>query len=447
MKLKNKLGLLLMTAATIFVSLTATVQPVSADDLNLDVKSAIAIDADSGKIFYEQDADEVLGIASMTKLVSIYVLLDAVAAGTVTWDDPVEIPAYLIPLSQNFDLSNVPLYDHVTYTVKDLYEASLIASANAAVIALGVHVAGSEAEFVPLMQNKLTKIGITDATIVNASGLNNSYLGENIVPGTAADAENYMSARDMAILARHLLKDYPEILETTSITNKVFAENTSMPFEMTSWNYMLPGFVNEKAGVDGLKTGTTDIAGACFTGTMTYNGTRMITVVMHANDHENNPSARFNETSKLMDYVTAHWSQTVIDPATFQLPQTSLPVETGEEETVALTMEDASSQTLWIKDGIAPEVTSNLNDAITAENGKMPAPVSQNVKVGNFTITPSDDLGYIESADAPKTDIAIVTKTAVEKAGIWQRMTSAVKNFFASIGNFFSNLFTIVPLT
>lgn len=417
---------------------------VSAEELNLDVKHAIAVDVDSGKIFYEKDSTQPAGIASMTKLVSVYVLLDAIKEGKVKWEDAVAIPEYLIPLSQNWELSNVPLYANTTYTVKDLYEASLIASANAAVIALANHVAGSEEAFVQLMKEKLQSLGITDAKIVNSSGLNNSYLGEHRLPNTKPDDENFMSAKDMAILGCHLLKDYPEILETTKKSTATFAPNTDYPTEMVNWNWMLPGLSNYKEGVDGLKTGTTDLAGACFMGTLEKDGHRYLTVVMHANQHEKDHSARFVETNKLMDYVLKNWSLTTLDPATFTLPKTSLPVEKGQTFSVPLALKDATKEKIWVKDQALPEVVSVINENVLNTNGALVAPVSKDLQVGTITLKPSDNLGYLEKNQGPKLEFSIVTKNQVEKANPFVLLGRSVKNFFERVGDFFRNLFTIV---
>jgi len=91
--------------------------------------------------------------------------------------------------------------------------------------------------------------GITDAKIVNASGLNNAYLGENIYPGSTSTDENELSAKDVALIARHLLQDFPDVLEVTSLSTKQFGEGSYSPVEMVNWNWMLPGFTNTKDGV------------------------------------------------------------------------------------------------------------------------------------------------------------------------------------------------------
>lgn len=206
------------------------------------------------------------------------------------------ISDYAEKLSVVPDLSNVPLHKENSYTVKELFDSAFIQSANASMVALAEKIAGSETKFLELMKKQLKDWGINDATIVNASGLNNSYLGENRPEGTSETEENQMSAKDVAIVARHLILDFPEVLKVTNTTNETFGEGTQSPVEMVNWNWMLSGFVNYKEGVDGLKTGTTEFAGACFVGTINKDGRRVITVVLNADDHATNPSARFNET-------------------------------------------------------------------------------------------------------------------------------------------------------
>ena len=143
------------------------------------------------------------------------------------------------------------------YTVEQLLEATMVSSANSAAIALAEKIAGSEKDFVDKMRAKLLEWGIQDATIVNTTGLNNETLGDNIYPGSKKDDENKLSAYDVAIVARNLIRDYPQVLEITKKPTSTFAG-----LEIHSTNYMLEGMPAYRGGIDGLKTGTTDKAGA-----------------------------------------------------------------------------------------------------------------------------------------------------------------------------------------
>lgn len=177
-------------------------------------KHAIAVEATTGKILYEKDATTSTGIGSITKLLTAYMVYQAVDKGELKWNTKVNISDYPFELTVSSGVSNIPL-DARKYTVKQLLDATLISSANSASIALAEEIGGTESKFVDKMKAQLKKWGITDAKIVNASGLNNSYLGDNIYPGSKSDEENTMSAKDVAIIAQHVIKEYPEILDIT----------------------------------------------------------------------------------------------------------------------------------------------------------------------------------------------------------------------------------------
>ena len=120
-------------------------------------------------------------------------------------------------------------------------------------------------------------MGITSGKILNASGLPNEVLKDNRYPGSALEEENTLSAQDVAVVTMHLLEDFPEILEITKQTEVNFAGNS-----IKSFNQLLPGMAKGRAGVDGLKTGTTDLAGHCLVVTSIENGMRVITVILNA---------------------------------------------------------------------------------------------------------------------------------------------------------------------
>ena len=186
------------------------------DTLNINADAAILIDAATGKVLYEKNSDKVLGIAHMTKMMTEYLLLEAVAEGRVKWDQEYAVSEYVHKYHRTAALSNVPLRRDGTYTIKELYEAMTIYSANGATAAIAETIAGSESNFVKMMTDKANELGLKDFKFVNSSGLNNHDLkGMHSVGGE--DEENVMSARATAKLAYHLIKDFPEVLETTSI--------------------------------------------------------------------------------------------------------------------------------------------------------------------------------------------------------------------------------------
>lgn len=279
-----------------------------AQDFDAMAEHAIAVEASTGKILYEKDADTPDGIASITKLLTIYLVYKDIKEGKLSWNTKVDISDYAYDLTTDSLASNVPM-EKRQYTVKELVNASLVASANSAAIALAEKVGGSESKFVDMMSAQLKEWGITDASLVNSSGLNNSMLGDNIYPGSSSDAENMMSAKDVAIVARHLILDFPEVLDITSQSTSDFDGVT-----MTSSNLMLKYMTSYRDGVDGLKTGTTDLAGACFVGTTEENGMRIITVILNADNGDTDSTARFTATNNLMNYIyTTYTVQTVLE--------------------------------------------------------------------------------------------------------------------------------------
>ena len=198
----------------------------------------------------------------------------------------------------------------------------LIYSANAATIAIAETIAGTEENFVKLMNEKAAEMGLDNYKFVNSTGLNNADLQGMHPASTGETDENVMPASSVAKLAYLLMKDYPEVLETTKIPHKIFREGTSDAIKMSNWNWMLPGLVYEYEGVDGLKTGTTDFAGHSFTGTATRNGMRVIAVVMKAVDANGIGSyeARFDATRALFDFGFAQFTKEELVPAGFKIP-------------------------------------------------------------------------------------------------------------------------------
>lgn len=431
---KKYFALLLATLLLTLGSFVPTLSVQADETFSVNSQAAFAVDATSGKILYDQDGEKTMGIASISKIIGLYIVLDQVKEGKLSWDDEVAISDYAETLSIAPNLSNVPLHKENTYTVKELFDSAFIQSANASMVALAEKISGSETAFLTVMNDQLKEWGIENATIVNVSGLNNVYLGANRPEGTGEAEENQMSAKDVAIIARHLLLDFPEVLEVTSTTTKMFGENTQSPVEMVNWNWMLPGFINFKEGVDGLKTGTTDFAGACFVGTIERDGKRIITVILNAEGHEQNPSVRFTETARLMDYCYDNWSVKEIGKANASIPSLkSIDVKNGKETSVNVVLKSPVS--VWVRNDMDTgqlTITPKIDETKVKDN-ELEAPIVRGTKVGTATITLADDqLGYLEDGTSPSTDI--ITASSVEKANIfvigWRNVT-----------NFFSNLF------
>ncbi|EJQ09942.1 D-alanyl-D-alanine carboxypeptidase [Bacillus cereus] len=250
----------------------------------IDAKAAIIIDASNGEVIYQNNENEAVAPASMSKMMTAYLVLESIHNGKVRWEDSVKISAK----SAQTEGAKIPMQVNDTLTVKDLYHALMIESANNSAVALAEHVAKTEKNFVQLMNEKAKQLEMSDkAKFANASGLQEPD-----------GSETKMTAADVAKLAYHLIKDYPEILEVTHLSQSQLAFNN---INVTNTNEMLNK--NNKAlyieGIDGLKTGFTDSAGYCFTGTAKQGDNRIITVVMGTKSK----TKRFTETNKLMSYA------------------------------------------------------------------------------------------------------------------------------------------------
>lgn len=438
---KKKRFPLILVVLVLFLQGLIGITAQAADDFTVNADAGFAIDADSGKVFFNQNGDTPKGIASITKTITAYLVLDAIKQQKITWEQEVPISEYAEKLSTVPDLSNVTLVRGQKYTVRDLFEAMIVESANACAVALAELVAGNEHTFVDQMRAQLVKWNINDATIINASGLSNVFLEDQIYPGTQKDDENLMSARDVAIVAQHLIKDFPEILEVSKIKEKTFAPNTSHPDDMKNVNVMLFDGPNHKDGVDGLKTGTTDLAGACFVGTIQKDGRRVITVILNALDQDNDNEARYVETNKLMDYCLTNWSQQDVTTAG-QTPtdQPELAVTEGAQKSVALAMEKPIK--LWVRKDMDP---TNLTfkttlDQSLLDNDTIIAPVFKNEKIGTVTVSLTQDtLGYVQTNEGAETNL--ITKQAVEKANTFEMIWQKTTDLFADIWQKTTNLF------
>ena len=432
---KKWLSMLVLMA--IIVS-SLSIQPASVEAaLDLEAEAAILVDADSGKILYQEKMDTILPIASMTKMMSQYLILEAVDEGKISWEQEVPISEFVSDISKETVLSNVPLRQDYSYSVRDLYESGTIYSANASVIALADLIAGSETEFVKMMNAKAEELGLEDYYFVNSTGLNNSDLRGEHPRGTGPTDENQMSARATAKLAYALLRDYPEVLETSSIPKKTFDAGPGEEVLMENWNWMISGIKPEHdhlvyEGVDGLKTGSTQAAGSAFTGTAERNGIRLISVVMRTPDR----NARFTETRKLLDYGFNQFEEVQLHEAGY-MPEGEeiVPVAAGKEK--ELTISTAEPLTTLMKKGEEELYMTELrlDQSVLNEDGELVAPIEAGQEVGQLALVYNGEEVEEYLYDSQTEGVPVVTDIAVEKAG-WFTMT------MRAIGGFFSGIWT-----
>lgn len=406
-------------------------QAVSAqetDPLDLSVPAAILVDAKTGKILYEKNADELLGVASMSKMMTEYLVLEAIDEGRITWDQKVQISNFIHRLSSpDLGLSTVGLTEGEYYTVKELYETMAIHSANASTVALAELIGGSEANFVKLMNKKAEELGLENYHFVNSSGLNNSDMLGGHPEGTDENDENKMTARDTARLAYRLVKDYPEVLDTASIPRLKFRDDKEYP----NFNWMLPGLTFEYDGITGLKTGSTDFAGNNFTATFEKDGLSLISVVMKADTKE----GRFIETKDLLNYARGNFSEKEIikENESFKGYET-IPVVKGKEDEVKIATN--KSLKMLIKNGedanYKPKVV--IDESKLNENGELVAPVKKGEVLGYVTYEytgEGKDYGFLYPNQGGK--VELVATEDVEKANWFVLMLRGIGNFFGNV--------------
>lgn len=392
--------------------------------LSLTAKSAIAIDYKTGQVLYEKNAYQSLPTASMSKILTLYVTLKHIKDGKIHWNDKVTINKALHDLSVNHNYANVKLTQGKQYTIRQLYQAALY-SENAATMALGYGVAhGSTQRFALMMRSEAKKIGITDAKVYTACGLTNGEVGSLGFSDASYDAENELSARDMSLLTMHILRLYPQILKTSSANTTQF-ENTTM----LNWNWMIKGRSQALPDikVDGLKTGTSDTAKACFTGTAVKNGHRIITVVMGVPNAGQYDPARFIQTRKLMKYVYAKYHYVALNKseslsvATNRQHNSVIDVPNGKQKSVEVGI--AANQGVWLTKNQSLEVTKVSAISKYAKGNGVDA---GSFKTGD-TIAKAKFAGIRYIKGVPTT-VNLIAKDQVDKANIfvrfWRSMTS-----------------------
>lgn len=250
---------------------------VYGEELNLaeNAKSAILIEASTGEIMYQKNANERLAPASMTKIMSLILIMENIENGNLKWND-------IVVVSKNASSmggSQIFLETNEMMTVEDLVKGICIASGNDATVALAEKIAGTEKAFVKLMNDKAKSLGLKNTNFMNSTGL---------------DAEgHYSSAYDMSIMARELVR-HEKILEFSSIYEDYLRKNTAKKFWLVNTNRLVKFY----SYIDGLKTGYTGNAGYCLTATGMKNDMRLISVVMG----EENTDNRTTDTLAMLDY-------------------------------------------------------------------------------------------------------------------------------------------------
>lgn len=356
---------------------------VKADSLNLDAESAILIEASSGKVLYEKTPDEKLPMASMTKIMSMLLIMENINNGNLSYTDKVVISKN----ASGMGGSQVFLQEGEEYKVEDLLKCIAVSSANDAVVAMAEKISGSVEAFVELMNNKAKELGLTNTNFANPHGLDN----EN----------HYSSARDMARLGQELLK-YEEILKFTSI----YEDYLTKPDGSQVWLVNTNRLVRFYDGVDGLKTGYTTAAGHCLTATAKKNDLRLISVVMKSSSSD----ARSKDTATLLSYGFNSFKNNVIYSKDKVLGEVK--VLNGKLEKVNVYLKEDATELLGIT-----EKSQDYSFNIKVKEIK--APIKKDSEVGTAEII--DNEGNIIK------EVKIIVKEDIVKANFWDYLKMNLK--------------------
>lgn len=355
----------------------------SQPNLDLKGKSLILIEQDTGKVLYENNSDQPLPPASMTKMMTLLLVAESLEEGRVSINDTVIVSEHAASMGG----SQIFLEPNEEMSVDDLLKAVAIASANDASVALAEYIYGSEQAFIKAMNDKVAELGLEQTHFQNTTGL--------------PAEDHYSSAYDMAMIARELLK-YEFITDYTSIYEDYLRKGTEDEFWLVNTNRLVKFY----PGVDGLKTGFTQEAKYCLTATAKKDNMRLIAVVMGAES----PKERNATISRLLDFGYAQFQLQQL--YTTEQTVTDMEIIKGEVNRIDVyPKENASILTKKGEDLSLIETKIEINDQIMA-------PIKKDEVVGSLEIYLNDQL--IESVD-------LVAGANVERANVWQLMADSFR--------------------
>ena len=325
-------------------------QPAAAVELDIKGKSGVLMDVATGTVLFEKNAHEPLAPASVTKVMTMLLIMEAIDAGKIRWEDTVTASETAAAKGG----SQIYLKAGETMSVADMVKSIAVSSANDCACAMAEHLAGSESAFVEMMNARAGELGMNDTTFVNCTGLDDG-----------ADAANHRtSAYDIAIMSRELLKNHPDIKKFTTIWMDTVRNGA---FGLSNTNKMVR-FYN---GATGLKTGFTSGAGYCLSASALREGMELIAVVMGSETSAN----RFNACKAMLDYGFANFALVTADTE----QKMEVPVKLGKES-FAVAEPGAEPQML-----IDKAQKSSVTTQVTLEEAVM-APVSRGQRLGTLTV-------------------------------------------------------------
>jgi D-alanyl-D-alanine carboxypeptidase (penicillin-binding protein 5/6) len=369
------------------------VSAMAQTSLELSSPSAVLIEGSTGTVIFEKNKDERLKPASITKIMTLLLIFEALSAGQISLTDEVSVSEYAASMGG----SQVYLEPNEVQSVDTMIKCISIASGNDASVAMAEKIAGSEEEFVARMNKRAKELGMNNTHFVNCCGLDTD--------------DHYSSAYDIALMSRELIMNYPQISNYATVWMDTIVHSTKrgqIEFGLTNTNKMVKFY----QGITGLKTGSTSLAKYCLSATARKNDMNLIAVIMAAPDTK----TRFLEASKLLNYGFANYSiykddnvATVIDP---------VKVSRGVVDTVQ--GKAAKEFSYLCTKGISPE--GIRKEVVLFE--QLEAPIAQDSKIGEI-------IYYYENDKIGSVDILAAQE--VGKAGLKDYFIKVLKRFF--VGN------------
>jgi len=325
-------------------------------EMDIPAKSALLMDAATGTVIYEQNAHEKLAPASVTKVMTMLLIMEAIGDGRIGWDDTVSASEAAAAKGG----SQIYLKVGETMRVSDMVKSIAVSSANDCACAMAEHLAGSESAFVQMMNTRAKELGMNDTNFVNCTGLDDGADG----------AEHKTSAYDIALMSRELIANHPDIKKFTTIWMDTVRNGE---FGLSNTNKLVRFY----SGATGLKTGFTSGAGYCLSATAEREGMELIAVVMGCETSKE----RFAACKSLLDYGFAGYA--VVKP---EMPEAAtVPVRLGISDSVAAV--PGNGEALLIDKGQKSMITTeiSLDEEVTA-------PVSQGQRLGTMTIRAGEQI-------------------------------------------------------
>lgn len=330
-------------------ALTGQAREFEQPQLNLPCRAAILIHQDTGAVLYQMNPDTPMPIASITKVMTLLLTMEAVEEGQVSLEDIVPVTEH----SYEMGGSQIWLEPGEEFTLDEMLKAICVSSANDAAVAVAEFIGGSEPVFVEQMNQKAAQLGMENTHFENACGL---------------DAPGHLStARDVAIMSREILTNHPQITQYTTIWMDSLRGGQT---QLLNTNKLLKNY----NGITGLKTGTTSGAGVCVTASATRDGLNLIAVVLGSGNGDD----RWTAARTLLDYGFANFQSLEVErPGDAPL---QLSVTGGEEETLAL--DYSAGERILLKKGEQEglEITAQLPQSLDA-------PVEEGQEVGRLTVS------------------------------------------------------------